>query len=69
MPPASPRCRERFKELVDAAAGGELSDYTLRRIGSELEGIHPAPCSRPEKLSYNPDWPCPELLDGSSPKP
>ena len=29
---------QRFKELVDAKAGTELSDYALRRIGSDLEG-------------------------------
>jgi len=29
----------RFKELVDQSSGGELSDYTLRRIGTDLEGF------------------------------
>ena len=29
----------RFRELVDSHAGAELSDYNLRRIGSELEGV------------------------------
>jgi NAD(P)H-quinone oxidoreductase subunit M len=29
----------RFRELVDAHAGHDLTDYTLRRIGSELEGV------------------------------
>jgi len=30
--------QNRFKELVDAQAGKDLSDYTLRKIGSDLEG-------------------------------
>ncbi|EAQ70584.1 NADH dehydrogenase I subunit NdhM [Synechococcus sp. RS9909] len=30
--------QQRFRDLVDRQAGQELSDYTLRRIGSELEG-------------------------------
>ncbi|HJO78454.1 MAG TPA: NAD(P)H-quinone oxidoreductase subunit M, partial [Prochlorococcaceae cyanobacterium Fu_MAG_134] len=30
--------QQSFKELVDSHAGAELSDYNLRRIGSELEG-------------------------------
>ena len=46
--------QQRFKELIDAAAGTELSDYSLRRIGTELEG-----CIRQllqaGELSYNPD--------------
>ncbi|NET09386.1 MAG: NAD(P)H-quinone oxidoreductase subunit M [Merismopedia sp. SIO2A8] len=29
--------RQKFDELVDAAAGDELTDYNLRRIGSDLE--------------------------------
>ena len=44
----------RFKELVDAAAGGELSDYTLRRIGTDLEGFIRQLLQAGE-LSYNPD--------------
>ena len=32
------KVQARFRELVAASAGEELSDYTLRRIGSELEG-------------------------------
>ena len=46
--------QQRFKQLIDAAAGTELSDYSLRRIGTELEG-----CIRQllqaGELSYNPD--------------
>ena len=30
--------QEQFRKLVDAHAGHDLNDYTLRRIGSELEG-------------------------------
>ena len=44
----------RFKELVNAAAGGELSDYTLRRIGTDLEGFIRQLLQAGE-LSYNPD--------------
>ena len=39
---------------MDAAAGGELSDYTLRRIGTDLEGLIRQLLQRGE-LSYNPD--------------
>ena len=46
--------QQRFRDLVAAAAGGELSDYSLRRIGTDLEGyirqLHQA-----GDLSYNPD--------------
>lgn len=31
--------QQRFRELVEAHAGAPLNDYTLRRIGSELEGL------------------------------
>ncbi|QBE70169.1 NAD(P)H-plastoquinone oxidoreductase subunit M NDHM [Synechococcus sp. WH 8101] len=45
--------QQRFRELVDSQAGQELSDYTLRRIGTELEG-----CIRDllqsGALNYNP---------------
>ena len=46
--------QQRFKQLVDAAAGGELSDYTLRRIGTDLEGFIRQLLQRGE-LSYNPE--------------
>ena len=46
--------QQRFKQLVDAATGGELSDYTLRRIGTDLEGLIRQLLQRGE-LSYNPD--------------
>jgi NAD(P)H-quinone oxidoreductase subunit M len=32
------RVRERFRALVASSAGADLNDYTLRQIGSELEG-------------------------------
>ncbi len=44
----------RFRELVDAQAGQELSDYSLRKIGSELEGTIRKLLQSGE-LSYNPD--------------
>ncbi len=44
----------RFRDLVDAQAGQELSDYTLRKIGSELEGTIRKLLQSGE-LSYNPD--------------
>ena len=43
-----------FKELVDSHAGKELTDYTLRKIGSELEGKIREMLQQGE-LSYNPD--------------
>jgi NAD(P)H-quinone oxidoreductase subunit M len=39
---------------VEAGAGGELSDYSLRRIGTELEGSIRQLLQAGE-LSYNPD--------------
>ena len=44
----------RFRELVDAQAGQELSDHNLRKIGSELEGTIRKLLQSGE-LSYNPD--------------
>ena len=46
--------QQRFKQLIDAAAGTELSDYCLRRIGTELEGAIRQLLQAGE-LSYNPD--------------
>ena len=37
--PVLAKVQQRFAELVDAAAGTELSDYNLRRIGTDLEGF------------------------------
>ena len=46
--------QHRFKDQVESHAGAELSDYNLRRIGSELEC-----CIRQllqaGEMSYNPD--------------
>ena len=48
------KVQQRFQDLVESHAGAELSDYNLRRIGTELEG-----CIRQllqaGELSYNPD--------------
>ena len=44
----------RFRELVDAHAGADLNDNTLRRIGSELEG-EIRRLLQAGALRYNPD--------------
>ncbi len=44
----------RFKELVTAYAGKELTDYNLRKIGSELESKI-RQILQAGQLSYNPD--------------
>jgi NAD(P)H-quinone oxidoreductase subunit M len=46
--------RARFQELVDAHAGADLTDYNLRRIGSELEGVI-RQLLQAGTLQYNPD--------------
>ena len=48
------KLQQRFSELVQDQAGNELSDYTLRKIGSELEGSNRKMLQAGE-LSYNPD--------------
>ena len=48
------KVHERFQELIDSQAGGELSDYSLRRIGSDLEGIIRQLLQAGE-LRYNPE--------------
>jgi len=48
------KVQERFAELVGAQAGAELSEYNLRRIGSELEGLIRQLLQAGE-LRYNPD--------------
>lgn len=48
------KVQERFRELVDAQAGADLTDYTIRRIGSELEGFLRQLLQAGE-LRYNPD--------------
>ena len=48
------RVHQRFRELVSAQDGKELSDYNLRRIGSDLEGFIRGLLQAGE-LSYNPE--------------
>ena len=48
------KVQNRFKELIDSQAGQELTDYKLRKIGSELEGTIRKLLQAGE-LSYNPD--------------
>ena len=48
------KVREGFRQQVAAQAGADLNDYTLRRIGSELEGLIRALLQAGE-LRYNPD--------------
>ncbi|BEV35239.1 NAD(P)H-quinone oxidoreductase subunit M [Synechococcus sp. M16CYN] len=46
--------QQHFQQLVETAAGSELSDYVLRRIGTELEGSIRRLLQNGE-LSYNPE--------------
>ena len=48
------KVQKRFTELVQYQAGKELSDYNLRKIGSELEAYIRKMLQAGE-LSYNPD--------------
>ncbi len=48
------KVQNRFRELVDCNTGNELSDYNLRKIGSELEGTIRQLLQAGE-LSYNPE--------------
>ena len=48
------KIQNRFRELIDLQAGMELTDYNLRRIGSELEGTIRQLLQAGE-LSYNPE--------------
>lgn len=48
------RVQQHFRELVAARAGEPLNDYTLRRIGSELEGLI-RQLLQAGDLRYNPD--------------
>lgn len=52
--PALEKVQQRFRELVDAHAGADLTDYNLRRIGSELEG-KVRELLQAGELKYNPD--------------
>ena len=46
--------QQRFRELVEAHAGRDLTDYTLRRIGSDVEGKI-RELLQAGQLRYNPD--------------
>ncbi|WP_269622224.1 NAD(P)H-quinone oxidoreductase subunit M [Prochlorococcus marinus] len=48
------KIQTRFLELVDAESGNDLSDYTLRKIGSELEALI-RKMLQAGLLTYNPD--------------
>jgi NAD(P)H-quinone oxidoreductase subunit M len=48
------KLRASFREQVAAHAGADLNDYTLRRIGSELEGVIRTLLQAGE-IRYNPD--------------
>ncbi len=52
--PVLEKVQQRFRELVEAHAGADLTDYNLRRIGSELEGLIRELLQAGE-LKYNPD--------------
>jgi len=47
------KLRSQFRQQVDSHAGADLNDYTLRTIGSELEGVIRAMLQAGE-LRYNP---------------
>jgi NAD(P)H-quinone oxidoreductase subunit M len=53
-PSSQEAVQQRFRQLVDASAGADLTDYTLRRIGSELEGTI-RQLLQAGQLRYNPD--------------
>ena len=52
--PTVAKVQDRFRELVAARAGEDLNDYTLRRIGSDLEGVIRQLLQAGE-LRYNPE--------------
>lgn len=52
--PVLVKVQQRFGELVEARAGELLNEYTLRKIGSELEGLIRQLLQAGE-LRYNPD--------------
>ena len=53
-PEALKKVQNKFLELIQIQAGKELSDYTLRKIGSDLEGSIRQMLQAGE-LSYNPE--------------
>ena len=48
------KVQQSFLDLIEIQSGKELSDYTLRKIGSELEGLIRTMLQAGE-LSYNPE--------------
>jgi NAD(P)H-quinone oxidoreductase subunit M len=52
--PVLEKVQQRFRELVAAAAGHDLTEYNLRRIGSDLEGFLRQLLQAGE-LRYNPE--------------
>ena len=52
--PVLTQVQDRFRELVAAHAGADLTEYNLRQIGSELEGLIRQLLQGGE-LRYNPD--------------
>jgi NAD(P)H-quinone oxidoreductase subunit M len=52
--PVLSKVQDRFRALVDAHAGADLTEYNLRSIGSELEGLIRQLLQAGE-LRYNPD--------------
>jgi NAD(P)H-quinone oxidoreductase subunit M len=52
--PVLAKVQERFRELVAAQAGADLTEYNLRQIGSELEGLI-RQLLQVGELRYNPD--------------
>ena len=52
--PVLAKVQDHFRELVEAQAGADLTEYTLRQIGSELEGLIRQLLQAGE-LRYNPD--------------
>ena len=48
------KVQDRFRELVDSYAGRDLTDYNLRRIGSDLE-VKIRQLLQSGELSYNPE--------------
>ena len=48
------KIQNRFSELVKSEAGKELSDYSLRKIGSELEA-YIRNLLQAGEIRYNPD--------------
>ena len=48
------KMQQRFRELVQYQDGNELSDYNLRKIGSELEA-YIRNLLQAGEISYNPD--------------